>query len=99
LLHLTIEDVPTFCDKPEWLDALNEWLALRGLWAMCFQYNPELVPHGFWIMGGRSPRGNFLHAVVMRGYDMVHDPHPSRDGVETRVDCTVLIPFDVGALL
>lgn len=94
LLHLKIEDVPTFCDKPDWLAAVNEWLDGRGLWAMCFQYNLEIVPRGYWIMGGKSPRGDFLHAVVMHDRDMVHDPHPSRDGVNSRFDCMILIPLD-----
>jgi hypothetical protein len=94
LLHLRIDEVPTFCDKPDWLCVLNAWLRERGLWAMCYVYETSLVPPGFWIMGGKSPRGDFLHAVVMRGSEMVHDPHPSRDGVLSRVDCTILVPID-----
>lgn len=95
ILHLNVQDVPPFCDKEDWLGAMNEWLHERGLWAMCFFYNPDVVPRGYWILGGKSPRGDFLHAVVCKDREMVHDPHPSRDGVETRVDCTLIMPLDM----
>lgn len=45
---------------------------------------------------GKSPRGDWLHSVVWRaGYGMVHDPHPSRDGLaEAPETGTVLVPLD-----
>lgn len=51
-------------------------------------------PDGLHIAGGRSPRFAGLHAVIARGHDIVHDPHPSRAGVIQFVDTTVIIPAD-----
>lgn len=51
-------------------------------------------PDGLHIAGGRSPRFAGLHAVVARGCNIVHDPHPSRAGVIQFVDATVIVPAD-----
>ena len=55
---------------------------------------------GYVLLGGRSPRGKFAHQVV--GYygwndrgPYVYtewDPHPSRDGLRTIEDVTILVP-------
>lgn len=45
------------------------------------------------IASGRSPRGNFLHAVVVdHCSDLLHDPHPSHAGLASGVvDYLVLV--------
>lgn len=102
LLELPIEDVPYFMGEPanEWSKRLDEWLAPRGFYALHYEINPEnrayydrekLWPKGFYILGGKSPRGD--HAVVARGRDMVHDPHPSRAGLTDTDGFTLLIPL------
>lgn len=96
ILEMQIDDVPFFGADELWWDRFQEWLALRGLYAMCIQCKPEHAPRGFHVVGGKSPRGNFLHAVVAKGETIVHDPHPSRDGVHSRVDCTIIVPMDFG---
>lgn len=35
----------------------------------------------YWIATGKSPRGDFRHAVVYLRGKMVHDPHPDRKGL------------------
>lgn len=55
---------------------------------------------GYVLVGGRSPRGKFAHQVV--GYyawhergpqvDIEWDPHPSRAGLRTIEDITILVP-------
>lgn len=55
---------------------------------------------GYVLVGGRSPRGDFAHQVVGhyswnddRPYvEVVHDPHPSRVGLRTIEDVTILVP-------
>ena len=44
------------------------------------------------ILTGRSPRGDWHHSVVvdLTTGKMVHDPHPSRDGVKSHADIAVL---------
>ncbi len=94
ILHLAIDDVPFFGADSLWFQRFADWLAPRGLYPMCIQYNSEHIPVGFYILGGKSPRGDFLHAVVANGRTIVHDPHPSRDELGSRVDCTVIIQMD-----
>lgn len=96
ILHLPIEEVPFFGADSSWFKRFSEWLAPLGYYPMCIHYNPDHLPAGFYILGGKSPRGDFMHAVVANGNTIVHDPHPSRDELDSRIDCTVLIPIDHG---
>lgn len=96
LLEVDIAEVPYFMDEKDWVAKLNRWLAPRGLYATCFSYTPEDIklwqPGGYCILGGQSSRGS--HAVVGRGREVVHDPHPSREGLLQIEDCTLLVPID-----
>jgi hypothetical protein len=99
LLHLPITQVPAFCDKPDidWWKRLLEWLHERGWYGLML--NPPAggkPPRGYHIRSGKSPRGDFLHSVVARGDEIVHDPHPSRAGLESFEDFIVLVPLDPG---
>lgn len=100
LLELQIGDVPYFMDetKGKWHDQLDAWLAERRLYALHFRIDDrsvydkeELWPKGFFILNGRSPRGD--HAVVARGNAMVHDPHPGRDGLDSVDGFVLLVPL------
>ena len=85
ILELELGGVPDLAvSGDDWHDTLADFLArfdlepleldarkTRGIW----------VPTGFHIISGKSPRGNFLHAVVGLGGKMVHDPHPNREGL------------------
>ncbi len=73
----------------------RKWLAERGL-ALDHVTNPDTLfadgatsaqnAWGFCVGGGKSPRGDFDHAVVYEMQDhlpvMVHDPHASRAGLD-----------------
>lgn len=94
LLHLRIDDVPTFCKHDDWWERLTAWLKERGYYPMIVRHTDEWAPDGYHILSGKSPRGDFQHSVVARGTNVVHDPHPSRSGIETRQDIIVLVPRD-----
>ena len=58
---------------------------------------------GYVLLGGRSPRGEFAHQIVgyyswLDGFPTVSeewDPHPSREGLRTIEDVTILVePYD-----
>lgn len=95
ILELALEDVPNFCvEYPEtWYDELNTWLRARGLFAMGFNA-PDAAffrnhMRGAWcIVSGPGPRG-CLHSTVWRDGEMQHDPHPSREGIESAIDVIV----------
>jgi hypothetical protein len=97
LLELSIDDVPHF-GADNWLDTLTRWLAPRGFYPICATLPTDWRPAGLYILAGKSPRGDFLHAVVARGDEIVHDPHPSRAGVLSRHDATLLVPLDPATL-
>jgi D-glycero-D-manno-heptose 1,7-bisphosphate phosphatase len=94
ILHLPLADVPPFCKYEDWWERLTAWLKDRGFYPMIVRYNQEWAPQGFHILSGKSPRGDFQHSVVAHGAEIVHDPHPSRAGIETRVDQIFIVPID-----
>lgn len=97
LLEIGIEEVPHFCRdyRDSWFRAFLNWLEPKGLTAICW-LGPGW-PEGYaehlrkltHIAGGPSPRyeGNdVLHAVVMRGDELLHDPHHDRRGIRSVED-------------
>lgn len=67
---------------------MHRWLYSRGYVLIQtsklnkFEYcGPEDCYSFYHIVSGKSPRADFLHAVVGLGLEIVHDPHPSRDGL------------------
>ncbi len=99
LLELGIDDVPYFMgteDEPDdlWKKRINRWAAPYGFSFMHFKTAKGFTewPPGYYVLTGRSPRG--MHAVVAKGKKMVHDPHPSRDGLKSVDGFAVLVPLD-----
>jgi hypothetical protein len=92
LFDLPTADVPHFVADPRgahvWFWALNEWLDTKGMQAVIYDGFPCFVPNGgFLAIGsGKSPRGTFSHACIFRvDYgppELIHDPHPSRAGLD-----------------
>lgn len=98
LLELPIDVVPYFMEPKDWFSGFLDWLRPRGWWAFATTLvagGKAWYPDCYYIMGGKSPRGD--HAVVARGGEIVHDPHPSRVGLVAREDAIILIPLDPGA--
>lgn len=94
ILHIPLNDIPSFCKYTDWWERFSQWLSYRGYYAIPITYNEESDIPGFHILSGKSPRGDFQHSVVAMGNDIVHDPHPSRAGIEDRMDRIVLVPID-----
>jgi hypothetical protein len=93
LLEVDVAEVPWFMGHDEWWPHFEAWLRPRGYYALCCPLG-DYRPPGFHILSGKSPRGDYMHSVVARGAEVVHDPHPSRAGLDSRVDFIVLVPFD-----
>lgn len=97
LLELSIDEVPYFMGHDDWYGAFADWLKPRGLYPLTFKVragDDEWRPAGFHILSGKSPRGDFDHSVVAYAGKVVHDPHPSRAGLEGLKDVMVLVPFE-----
>ncbi len=100
LLELPIEEVPHFGSDDTWWATFQAWLKTRDLYAVLFKVDSdEQRPPGLHIVSGRSPRHSALHAVVGEGAKIVHDPHPSRDGLVSIDDVVLLVPFDPQVVL
>lgn len=78
ILEMQIEAVPFFLGVGWWPRLLG-WLAERGLSATTIE---SVLPPGFTIAFGPSTRfADRGHACVARNGIVVHDPHPSREGL------------------
>jgi hypothetical protein len=85
--ELPIEAVPHFVQFENFGEALRLWLDGRGfaLVERATLKHPDIAP---WQPGvpilafGKSPRGGWAHSVVWQDGDLLHDPHPSHDGLD-----------------
>ena len=97
IFEIPIEDAPDVMRLDNWYDAFADWLKPRGFYPLCFPCSDPSngwAPAGLYILSGKSPRGDFDHAVVAKGSDIIHDPHPSRDGIKSRVDQIIFVQID-----
>lgn len=99
VLEIELSEVPNFFegidpkDNKAWWSALRSWLNPLNLDVMSVGITLnalEEYKNAYLLVGGSSPRGNFLHAVIYHGGEMVHDPHESRAGILS-IDCADLI--------
>ena len=88
LLELSLDEVPHFVSLPleQWWEAIEGFFAERGLlivWQPLGAETGGWLPLGIDVMvTGKSPRGAWNHVVIMRDWNLVHDPHPSGDGLD-----------------
>ena len=77
-----------------WLHSLDAWLKPRGLVALHFKVKADFYAPCYWIAIG-EPRGSrrVLHAVVMFGDELVHDPSPG-SGIKKPLHALILAPID-----
>lgn len=86
ILEMDPSDVPHFVELggDKWWILATEWCEENGL-SLTYSFKANGIREHlplYWIASGKSPRGDFNHSVVFFGDEMVHDPHPSRDGIE-----------------
>jgi len=78
ILSLNLDEVPNFVEEKHPWSKLHKFLRKRGFEVKEMAAN--YVPDVFYLATGQSPRG-ISHMVVCFGGKIIHDPHPSRDGV------------------
>ncbi len=94
ILELPIDAVPAFVRWGDaWLTCFAGWLASLGLAATrCVAMDGSPPPPGYSIAGGPSQRfAGRIHACVAWSGVVVHDPHPSRDGLPSGIHDYVVI--------
>ena len=95
LLGLPLDAVPDF--RANSLQPYLFWSAFRRF-VRSQGFEPMMLPGDhmpdvLYLASGRSPRG-VSHMVVMREGRLIHDPHPSRAGIERVDQVWVLLPKD-----
>ena len=102
ILGLEYEDVPDFTVHAGQSDFAREFLWSRGYHYLEIVNSEDLQMLGFehvpTILSGPSPRSEdprVGHAVVGKGFVVVHDPHPSGAGLKVIRWVKVLIPKNV----
>lgn len=93
VLGADLQGVPNFCEnKDTWRDDMLAWLDKFEITLMSLSVGalgdhlsageiPVGWPETFFLIG-QSPRGDYLHAVVMHK-GQLFDPHPSGEGLKT----------------
>ena len=102
VLEVPLESVPHFCLKysaGKWFFEFKKWLEKNhGMTANMFLVsdNEEWLSaqRGYSLAGGKSPRGDFMHSVVYLDGKIIHDPHPSNDGIDGLKDMIVFSYID-----
>ena len=99
VLDLPLSEVPNFCGvppyNPDWFTQTDAWLQKRGLRCVSFEMKAQdgntpvniSCPNGAPLLcTGKSPRGDWLHVVVMtvkgEEFALLNDPHPSGIGLD-----------------
>lgn len=98
ILDLNLDDVPNFMDAPEEIGfwgLFHQYLRSRGFLALEIQRATLILePDCYYLAHGDSPRG-VKHSVIYRKGRLVHDPHPSREGLVRDPDyICLLVPID-----
>jgi len=90
IFEIDLKDVPNFHGK-NWFIQFFEWLHKKGYTSYGTLYTEKVQNYhggvdGFFIVAGRSPRGDHIkggHAVVYKEGKLVHDPHPDGTGIKS----------------
>lgn len=75
-------------------DAFDAFVNSRGFWV--YRRDGNCIPEGLYLASGPSSRG-CSHMVVMENGKLRHDPHPSREGIQSVEHVWMLVPFDPAA--
>ena len=101
LLEIAIDDVPDFtggetADTPGAVSAFwqrfDAFFESRGLTA--HRLSGDVGVECMHLASGLSPRG-ISHMIVRKGFEVIHDPHPSRAGLESVKHVYLVAPRDI----
>lgn len=82
IFELPLEEVPEFDFEEGWYEQFVEWcLTEFGLQPIDISADSKYFkPMGWHMINGKSPRGDWNHAVVAYGGEILHDPFPEGGG-------------------
>lgn len=92
ILELSLSDVPNFMDYEDFNEKCDDFLNKYGLYLIAFSVkDSKVIPQGYHIIVGNSPRYDCLHAVVGHNGKLVHDPFPGGGGLKTTLHYEMFI--------
>jgi hypothetical protein len=99
ILEVELDTLPDIYEAEQrglaWFVALKDALLPLGVvpvrYDQASDHFPQIAPDGYHIACGKSPRSNESHAVVAKDGFIVHDPHPSRAGIDGAIGWWILL--------
>lgn len=97
LLNIPLASVQKFYDKTDPDPVYRYWRNMenfcfsKGFWLI--RKDCEYVFEGMYMVSGPSARG-CKHMVVYQDGRLLHDPHPSRKGIDKVEQTWLLVPLD-----
>lgn len=98
IMEKSLAEVPGFFGE-DWWSRSQAWVESQG-WEISFfpleftdwqnKFDETIEPNEFYIVGGKSPRGDFRHVVIYQNGKMVHDPHFSQEDVQDPDEAFIL---------
>lgn len=84
ILEIGLDEVPNFADKmnfedlddSSWWTYYEDYLEMHGLQPIGIDSVSGWIPRGWHIIVGKSPRGDYDHALIGYKGEAVHDPYP-----------------------
>lgn len=87
ILELPLEAVPHFVQFDEEVQGIDWWTyTVNWLWYRgyeLFNLDRHIYTNEYYLVTGKSPRGDFYHVAVYLNGRLAHDPHPSGEGLLT----------------
>ena len=99
VLEIDIDVIPEFGIDDKWYERFSRYMvshhALQPIDIDAPTIPDWMIPRGYYLINGRSPRGDFHHTIVGFNGNAIHDPLP--DGackLESVTSYTVFIVLD-----
>ena len=98
ILEIPLEDIPDFYadEDVDWLSACNKWLHAYGFFALGINVQSEkinreelkhITDNVMCEAAVNSPRySGVKHSIVFYKGVVLHDPHPSKDSMDCKLD-------------
>ena len=93
LLHVRLETAPDLPMDGDWLEVAQRFVAEHNYWMLFIPADWERIIHPsvHYLATGLSPRGPWMHSVIKRRGEVVHDPAPPGGGIGKIRDLVVLV--------
>lgn len=80
ILEISIDNIPEFGIKNDWYEKFSQYMIVHYV-LQPIDINAQtipnwMIPRGYYLINGKSPRGDFHHTLVGLNGKPIHDPLP-----------------------